>query len=41
MNGENSTLWYDTMKEEMESMSKIHVQDLVELQEGSKAINCK
>ena len=38
---DNSTLWYDTMKEEMESMAKNQVWDLVELLKEVVAIGCK
>jgi hypothetical protein len=41
MSGDNSTLWYDAMKEEMESMAKNQVWDLVDLPKGAKAIGCK
>lgn len=41
MNGENSSIWYNVMKEEMQSMAKNQVCDLVELPKGSKAIGCK
>jgi hypothetical protein len=39
--GDNSTLWYDAMKEEMESMAKNQVWDLVDLPKGAVAIGCK
>jgi hypothetical protein len=41
MSGDNSTLWYDAMKEEMESMAKNQVWDLVDLPKEAKAIGCK
>jgi hypothetical protein len=41
MNGDNSTLWYDAMKEDMESMAKNQVWDLVDLPKGAVAIGCK
>ena len=37
----NSTLWYDAMKEEMESMAKNQVWDLVELTKEAIAIGYK
>ncbi|KAL0462714.1 UNVERIFIED_CONTAM: hypothetical protein Slati_0159000 [Sesamum latifolium] len=36
-----SNLWYDAMKEEMNSMAFNEVWDLVELPDGFKAIGCK
>jgi hypothetical protein len=39
--GDNSRLWYDAMKEEMESMAKNQVWDLVDLPKGAVAIGCK
>jgi hypothetical protein len=41
MSGDNSTLWYDAMKEEMESMAKNQVWDLIDLPKGAVAIGCK
>jgi hypothetical protein len=41
MSGDNSTLWYDAMKEEMESMAKNQVWDLIDLPKGDVAIGCK
>jgi hypothetical protein len=41
MSGDNSTLWFDAMKEEMESMAKNQVWDLVDLSKGVVAIGCK
>jgi hypothetical protein len=41
MSGDNSTLWYDVMKEDMESMAKNQVWDLVDLPKGAVAISCK
>jgi hypothetical protein len=41
MSGDNFTLWYDAMKEEMESMAKNQVWDLVNLPKGAVAIGCK
>ncbi|XP_075111761.1 uncharacterized protein LOC142181949 [Nicotiana tabacum] len=41
MSGENSTLWYDAMKEELESMAKNKVEDLIELPKGSSTIASK
>ena len=41
MRDSNSTLWYDAMKEEMESMAKNQVWDLVELPKEAVAIGCK
>ena len=36
-----SELWYNAMKDEMDSMASNEVWDLVELPDGSKAIGCK
>lgn len=36
-----STVWFNSVKEEIESMAKNQVWDLVELPKGSKAIDCK
>jgi len=41
MSGDNSTFWYDAMKEEMESMAKNQVWALVDLPKGAVAIGCK
>ena len=41
MSDSNSTLWYDAMKEKMESMAKNQVWDLVELLKEAVAIGCK
>jgi hypothetical protein len=41
MSGEQSTLWLKAMKEEMESMAKNQVCDLVDLREKVVAIGCK
>jgi hypothetical protein len=41
MSGDNSTLWYDAMKEKMESMAKNQVWDLVDLPKWAVAIGCK
>ena len=41
MSGDNSTLWYDAMKEKMESMAKNQVWELVHLPEGAKPISSK
>jgi hypothetical protein len=41
MSGEHSTLWLKAMKEEMESMAKNQVWDLVDLPEKVVAIGCK
>lgn len=41
MNCRQSTLWYDAMKEEMNSMAQNQVWDLVELPDGYKPIGCK
>ena len=41
MNGINSNLWYDAMKQEMKSMATNKVWDLVELPKEAKAIGCK
>jgi len=41
MSGEHSTLWLNAMKEEMESMVKNQVWDLVDLLEKAVAIGCK
>ena len=36
-----SNLWYDAMKDEMNSMASNGVQNLVEFPDGEKAIGCK
>ena len=41
MSDENSSLWYDAILNELESMAKNQVWDVVELSEGAKAIGCK
>jgi hypothetical protein len=41
MNNMKSSKWYDTMKDEMESMDKNNVWNLVELPYGATAISCK
>jgi hypothetical protein len=41
MNGDNSTFWFNAMKEEMESMAKNQVWDLVDLPKGAMAVGCK
>ena len=41
MGGNESTLWYNAMKDEMNSMANNQVWDLVELPKGAKAIGCK
>jgi hypothetical protein len=41
MSGEHSTLWLNVMKEEMESMTKNQVWDLVDLPKKVVAIGCK
>ena len=41
MNCKESELWYDAMKEEMNSIKSNEVWDLVELPNGAKAIGCK
>jgi len=41
MGCKESELWYDAMKEEMNSMKSNEVWDLVELPKGAKAIGCK
>ena len=41
MSSKESNLWYDAMKDEMDSMSSNEVWDLVELPNGIKAIGCK
>ena len=41
MSCRESNLWYNAMKEEMNSMTSNGVWDLVELPNGAKAIGCK
>jgi hypothetical protein len=41
MSCKESELWYDAMKEEMNSIKSNEVWDLVELPNGAKAIGCK
>ena len=41
VNCSNSKLWYDAMKDEMESMAHNDVWDLVKFSEGAKVIECK
>ena len=41
MSSEVSNLWYNAMKEEMDSMASNRVWDLVKLPDGVKAIGCK
>jgi len=41
INSCNSKLWYDTMKDELESMANNKVWDLVELPNRIKPIGCK
>ncbi|GMI64951.1 hypothetical protein HRI_000164400 [Hibiscus trionum] len=41
MSCNESTLWYDVMKDEMNSMKRNEVWDLVPLPDGVKAIGCK
>ena len=41
MSGSDSKLWYDAMKDEVNSMPNNQVWDLVELPKGIKAIGCK
>jgi hypothetical protein len=41
MSGDNSTFWFNAMKEEMESMAKNQIWDLVNLPKGAIAIGCK
>ena len=36
-----STLWYDAMKDELDSMANNQLCDLVELPKRGKAISCK
>ena len=41
MSGEHSTLWFNGIKEEMKSMAKNQVWDLVDLPKGVVAVGCK
>lgn len=41
MSCKESELWYDAMKEEMNSIKSNEVWDIVELPNGAKAIGCK
>ena len=41
MSCKESELWYDAMKEEMNSIKNNEVRDLFELPNGAKAIGCK
>jgi hypothetical protein len=41
MSGDNSTFWFNAMKEEIKSLAKIQVYDLVNLPKGVVAIGCK
>ena len=41
MNGDDSELWLDAMKGEMESMIKNHIWKLIELLKGFKPVGCK
>ena len=41
MSDENSKFWYNAMIEEIESMAKNQVWEIVELPKGVKAIDCK
>jgi hypothetical protein len=41
MSGDNSTLWFNAMKEEIKSLAKIQVCDLVDLPKKVIAISCK
>ena len=41
VSGNKSTLWYDAMKDELDSMANNQVWDHVELPKGGKAIGCK
>jgi len=41
MREENSGLWYDAMKEEIESMAKNQVWELVELPKGASIVGYK
>ena len=41
MSGDNSTFWFNAMKEEIQSFAKIQVWDLVDLPKGVVALGCK
>ena len=41
ISGNNSTFWYEAMKEEMESMAKNQVWEIVELPKEVKVVGCK
>jgi hypothetical protein len=41
MSGDNSIFWFNAIKEEMESIAKNQVWDLVDLPKGTVAIGCK
>jgi len=41
MSSKESNLWYNAMKDEMDSMSSNPVWDLVELPNGVKTIGCR
>ena len=41
ISGSKSTLWYNAMKDEMDSMANNQVWDLIELPKGAKTIGCK
>ena len=41
MGGSESTLWYNAIKDEMNSMANNQVWDLVGFPKGAKAIDCK
>ena len=41
MSCERSNLWYNAMKDEMNSMASNEVQNLVELSNSAKVIGCK
>jgi hypothetical protein len=41
MSGNNSTFWFNAMKEEIKSLAKIQVCDLVDLPKGVVAIGCR
>ena len=41
ISSKESDLWYNAMKDEMDSMSSNQVWDLVELPYGAKTVGCK
>jgi hypothetical protein len=41
MSGDNSTFWFNAMNEEIKSLAKIQVYDLVNLPKEVVAIGCK